>query len=158
MTNRSVLLWSSLGFLLLGGGFGVGAVMALRPPPPPPFAATPEPLEAKPQGTLVYIPLEDQLAVAVAEQPVRVMLTLGVSVRGDMEQLLKLQETVKAKKPAIKAALLDVAQREVAKTADPATLMKVLPAQLRKAANTVIGTAEMPEPVEEVLIVGLVTQ
>ncbi len=158
MSKRSALVWSSVGFLLLGGGFGVGAVLALRPAPPPPFAPVPEEAAPEETGMLVYVPLEDQLAVAVAEQPERVMLTLGVSVRGSLEELVKLQEAVKTMKPAIKAAMLEVAQREVAKTAEPAALMAALPAPLRDAANRVIGTEELPAPVEEVLITGLVTQ
>ncbi|MBC2834796.1 hypothetical protein [Paragemmobacter straminiformis] len=158
MSKRMVIIWSALGFLSLGGGFGVGAYLVLRPVPPPAFAPKPEEAAPEEKGMLVYVPLEDQLAVAVAEQPVRVMLTLGVSVRGSLEELVVLQEAVKTKKAAVMAALLVAAQAEVVKGAEPAVLLERLPAPLRDAVNGVIGTAELPEPVEEVLITGLVTQ
>lgn len=153
------LVFAVLGFLCLGGGFGVAAFRVMQPVPPPHFAQVPEEEAApEPDTMLVYVPLEEQLAVAVAEQPVRVMLTLGVSLRASVSDLVALQAEVDERRPALLAAMLEVAQVEVAKTAEPAVLLKTLPGPLREVVNEALGTDALPEPVEEVLITGLVTQ
>ncbi len=155
----SPLVFSMLGFLGLGGGFGAAAYAVMQPAPPPPFAPVAKAPEAEEAETmLVYVPLEEQLAVAVAEQPVQVMLTLGVALRASIGDLVTLKAEVEAKRPALMAAMLTVAQVEVAKMADPAMLMQTLPEPLRDALNTALGTKALPEPVEEVLIVGLVAR
>ncbi len=160
MARSASFHWFSvLGFLGLGGGFGAAAVLVMQPVPPPAFAPVPEAALAHDDATMqVYVPLEEQVAVAVAEQPVRVMLTLGFSLRASVGDLVALQAAVEEKRPAILAAMLQAAQAEVAKTGDPARLLASLPAPLRAAVNGALGTADLPEPVEEVLIVGLVTQ
>lgn len=156
--TSSLLFWT-LGFLCLGGGFGVAAVKVMQPVPPPPFAPV-EAVEAEQDEGLmqVYVPLEEQIAVAVAEQPVRVMLTIGFSLRASVEELISLKAEVDAKRPALLAAMLEAAQVEVVKSVDPAVLLKTLPEPLRAVVNEALATAALPEPVEEVLIVGLVTQ
>lgn len=152
-------VFALIGFLCLGGGFGVAAALVMQPVPPPPFAPVDEAADVQDEGTLlVYVPLEEQLAVAVTEQPVRVILTLGVSLRASVTDLVTLKAEVEKKRPALLAAMLEVAQVEVAKTAEPAVLLKSLPEPLRGVVNNVLGTDALPEPVEEVLITGLVTQ
>lgn len=161
MAGKGSYAWAAaLGFLALGGGFGVAAVLALRPVAPPAFAPTPAPeaVDAAEGRMLVYVPIEEQIAVAVAEQPKRVMLTLAVTLRGTVEELIGLKAAVDEKRPAILAEMLIAAQGEVVKSTDPATLLKSLPGPLRAAVNRVAGTDALPEPVEEVLIIGLVTQ
>lgn len=148
-----------LGFLALGGGFALAAVAVMQPVPPPAFAKAEAGAEvAEPATMQVYVPLEEQVAVSVSEQPARVILTLGFSLRAPVEELVALQAEVEAKRPAILAALLAAAQDEVVKSADPVVLLARLPGPLRAAVNKAIGTAERPEPVEEVLVTGLVTQ
>lgn len=151
--------FSILGFLGLGGGFGVAAVAVMQPAPPPAFAPEPETGQDHADGAVqVYVPLDEQVTVAVAEQPVRVILTLGFSLRAPVGELVALQAAVDAKRPAILAALLQAAQAEVVRSADPMVLLETLPAPLRAAVNAALGTPDKPEPVEEVLITGLVTQ
>lgn len=152
-------VFSALAFLCLGGGFGVAAYRVMQPVPPPPFAPVKAgPARHDPALMQVYVPLEEQLAVAVAEQPVRVMMTLAVSLRAPVADLLALKAQVEATRPALLAALLEVAQTEVARTAEPAVLMAVLPAPLRESLNRRLGTEALPEPVEEVLITGITAQ
>lgn len=174
MSRKAGILGVVVGFVAVGGGFGMAAVAALRAPPAPVFAqSAPEAVpdaapDAGPEGApdaglgpdgmLVYVQIEEQLAVAVAEQPVRVMLRLAVAVRGSPAALLELKGRVDAAMPSILAAALTAAQLEVAQTVDPVALMQRLPGPLRVAVNGVVGTAELPEPVVEVLVTGLVTQ
>ncbi len=160
----SQTVFAGLGFVALAGGFSLAAWRVMQPPPVPAFAATGDagaeaaaPEEA-PETIQLYVPLEDQIAVAVAERPERVMFDVAFSVRGPMEVLLGMKADVDAKKDTILAALLVAAQAEVVKSADPATLLASLPGPLREAANRAVGTANLPEPVEEVLVTGLVVQ
>lgn len=157
--NGSHRGFAALGFLALGGGFAAAAYAVMQPPPPAPFAPPAAMAPAPDEGLMqVYVPLEEQVAVAVAEQPRRVMLDLAFSVRASGEELLALKAAVEAKKPAILAALLAAAQVEVARTAEPAVLTRALPGPLRMAVNAILGTPDRPAPVEEVLVTGLVTQ
>lgn len=154
----SPFVFSVLGFLCLGGGFGVAAFAVMQPVQPE-FA--PADAKAAPQDAetmLVYVQIKEPLAVAVAEQPVRVVVTLAVALRAPVMDLVTLKAEVETKRPALLAAMLAVAQVEVAKTAVPAELLKTLPGPLRDAVNRALGTDALPEPVEDVLIVGLVTQ
>ncbi len=158
-TSSADRLFWLLGFCCLGGGFGVAALLVMQPPPPAPFAPVAEAVEVPDPALMqVYVPLEEQIAVAVAEQPVRVMLNVGFSLRATPGELLALKEAVDAKRPAILAAMLAAAQVEVTKSVAPQVLLKTLPEPLRAAVNAAVGTAEVPEPVKEVLITGLMTQ
>lgn len=145
-------------FAALGGGFGVAGYAVVQPVPRPAFAPVEAVAAVSDDRVLAYQALDGQVAVAVAEQPVRVMLDLGFAVRGSVADLIALQAAVEAGKPALMAALLAAAQVEVAKSADPAVLLVSLPGPLREAVNRALATEALPEPVEEVLITGLVTQ
>lgn len=148
-----------LGFGLLAGPM-LGAVIALwvQPMPAPLQPTEHADMHGEEAAPVQYFDLPDPLSVALAEGEPRLQLTLAIAVRGELEKLLPLRDTVMAKTDMLKAAMLLEAQRMVAEGADSEALHRDLPARLRGVINGEIGTSEMPAPVEEVLITSLTMQ
>lgn len=150
---------ATLGFLLVAGPI-LAAIVAvwLQPLPAPLHSGDATASHGEDEAPLQYFDLPDPLSVAVAEGQPRLQLTLAIAVRGELEKLLPLRDSVLAKTDLLKAAMLLEAQTLVAEGADSEALHKDLPARLRDVINTEIGTEDMPTPVEEVLITSMTMQ
>lgn len=150
---------ATLGFLCVAGPM-LGAVVALwlQPLPAPLHSREDVASHGEAAAPLQYFDLPDPLSVAVAEGEPRMQMTLAIAVRGELEKLLPLRDSVLAKTDLLKAAMLLEAQTLVAEGADSEALHRELPAHLRDVINAEIGTEDMPAPVEEVLITSLTMQ
>ena len=147
-----------LGFAFPAGlALALAAVLLLSYPPRVEVPA--DTVEAAPSAALthLYIALEEPLFVSLGTGP-RMKLDLAVSISGTSAQLLELNAVVDDQLSRVRAAILSEAQAMVMEGADSATVHAALPRQARATINGMLGSADFPEPVTEVLILGLALQ
>ena len=147
-----------LGFAFPAGlAIALAAVLMLSYPPRvehPVDEAAAEKAEAK---THLYIALEEPIFVSLGTGP-RMRMDLAVSVSGTSEQLLELNAVVNEQLSRVRAAILTEAQEMVMDGADSLSVHAALPEQARATINGMLGSETFPEPVSEVLILGLALQ
>ena len=147
-----------LGFAFPAGlAIAMAAVLMLSYPPRvehPVDQAAAEEAEAK---THLYIAMQEPIFVSLGTGP-RMKLDLAVSVSGTGEQLLALNAVVDDQLSRVRAAILSEAQEMVLEGADSVKVHASLPDRARATINRMLGSEDFPEPVSEVLILGLAVQ
>lgn len=157
--GRGTAMAAVLGFVAMGGIFPA-LVVALWLQPLPVLIPD-APVEAtaveEEKGQLVYVPLQNPVSVALGSGA-RLQAYLAIAVRGEPLELAALNQRVETLLQPIEAAMLVEAQGMMAEGADGGRLHAEMPERMRAVMNHAIGTADWPEPVEEVLVTSLVVQ
>ncbi|MCZ8153219.1 MAG: hypothetical protein O9292_12645 [Rhodobacteraceae bacterium] len=147
---------------ILGFAFPAGLALALAAVllvsyPPRVEVAAEEAVVDQEALTHLYIALEEPLYVSLGTGP-RMKLDLAVSVSGTSAQLLELNAVVDDQLSRVRAAILSEAQEMVMEGADSVMVHAALPERARDTINGMLGSEDFPEPVAEVLILGLALQ
>ncbi len=147
---------------ILGFAFPAGLALALAAVllvsyPPRVEVAAEEAVVEQEALTHLYIALEEPLYVSLGTGP-RMKLDLAVSVSGTSAQLLELNAVVDDQLSRVRAAILSEAQEMVMEGADSVMVHAALPERARDTINGMLGSEDFPEPVAEVLILGLALQ
>lgn len=144
-----------LGFALPAGiALAMAGALLGHPVGPAPEEAQ----AARPAGvTQLYVALKEPLFIGMGTGP-RMRLDLAVAVEGTGAQLLALNAAVEGAMARVQAAIVAEAQTLVLEGADSGAVHDALPARARAAINAMLGSADFPDPVREVLILGLVVQ
>ncbi|MBD1203344.1 MAG: hypothetical protein H9533_04320 [Rhodobacteraceae bacterium] len=148
---------------ILGFAFPAGLALALAAVllvsyPPRVEVAAEEAVVEQPAGLMhLYIALQEPLYVSLGTGP-RMKLDLAVSVSGTSAQLLELNAVVDDQLSRVRAAILSEAQEMVMEGADSVMVHAALPERARDTINGMLGSEDFPEPVAEVLILGLALQ
>ncbi len=147
---------------ILGFAFPAGLALALATVllvsyPPRVEVAAEEAVVEQEALTHLYIALEEPLYVSLGTGP-RMKLDLAVSVSGTSAQLLELNAVVDDQLSRVRAAILSEAQEMVMEGADSVMVHAALPERARDTINGMLGSEDFPEPVAEVLILGLALQ
>lgn len=146
-----------LGFAFPAGlALALAAVLLMSYPPRVEVAAEEAVVEQE-ALTHLYIALEEPLYVSLGTGP-RMKLDLAVSVSGTSAQLLELNAVVDDQLSRVRAAILSEAQEMVMEGADSVMVHAALPERARDTINGMLGSEDFPEPVAEVLILGLALQ
>lgn len=154
--TRPSLILTVAAFLAVAGAFGVGLVLSLHHEAPVETVA--EPVETPPEEMLkVYYPFPEDIYIT---RPDRTMVFAGVSfyLEGPPLDLLALQEVAKKRQSELQAALLAAAQDQAELSADIQSFRVDLPAALLAAVNAMLGSAEDPAPIKEVLLTKFVSR
>lgn len=147
-----------LGFAFPAGlALALSAVLLLSYPPRVDVPADEAVAERSAGLTHLYITLQEPLYVSLGTGP-RMKLDLAVSISGTSAQLLELNAVVDDQLSRVRAAILSEAQAMVMDGADSTMVHAVLPEQARATINAMLGSEDFPEPVTEVLILGLALQ
>lgn len=153
---RPSLILTAAAFLAVMGAFGVGLAISLHHEAPVGTVAAP--LAPPPEELMkVYYPFPEEIYIT---RPDRTMIFTGVSfyLEGPPLDLLALQEVAKARQSELQATLLAAAQTQAELSADIQSFRADLPAALLAQVNAMLGTAENPAPVQEVLLTKFVAR
>lgn len=147
-----------LGFAFPAGlALALAAVLLVTYPPRVEVPVEETGTEQRAGLTHLYITLQEPLFVSLGTGP-RMKLDLAVSVSGTSAQLLELNAVVDDQMTRVRAAILSEAQAMVMAGADSVAVHASLPEQARATINGMLGSEDFPEPVTEVLILGLAVQ
>lgn len=112
---------------------------------------------ARPPAT--YVPLDEPIDLGLYQGRIRLSVTLAFSVRLEPLQLLDLSGRVTKVRDAIRseitAAILEIAEDETTSKDLGPRLRAALPTPLKDIVNQNLATEDLPEPVDEVLILDM---
>lgn len=153
---RPTWILTTAAFLAVAGAFVGGLAVSLHHDVPEETVT--ESKEPAPENLMkVYYPFPVDIYIT---RPDRTMIIAAVSfyLENTPEALLHLQEAAKARQPELQAALLAAAEQQAEVSTDMDGYRADLPAALLAKVNEMLGTAEDPAPVKEVVFTKFVAR
>lgn len=149
----------SLFAAIIPSGAFMAALVNVIPQTAPEWAVPPAAEPAAPLPDRSYVELDEPLLLGIYEGRIQISVNLAFAARLTGLQLLDLSARVTEKQDAIMSELtsaaLDLAEGVTDSKDLGVRLRAELPPVLLQLVNTGLATAEMPEPVEEVMILDL---
>lgn len=147
-----------VGFALPAGlSFALATMLLVAYPPRLDMPVEETAVERPSRLTYLYITLDAPIFINLGTGP-RMRLDLAVSVEGTQAQLLELNRVVDGAQSRVMAEIVAEANDLVMEGADSAKVHEALPGRARARINAMLGSEDFPEPVSEVLILGLAVQ